>query len=265
MKKQISIQQMIRLDGKLAIVTGAAKGLGKAIALRLAEAGAELILVDRDNKSLEKTAGSLPQFNSVPKTIIADLQKKESIDELWESLEEKYPDILINNAGIFPFRNFEETDDEFYRQVMDVNLSSAMWMCRQMISKRKKEGGIIINMGSIEAVLPFKHHLVHYSIAKAGIHALTRSLAKEYASKGFRVNAILPGGIITPGFNAAAKGLLKLEVGLLKDWYDFKRRLPAGRFGEPDEVARVALFLCSDMASYMHGACVPVDGGFLSA
>lgn len=263
--ENISIHKLISLTGKTAIVTGAAKGIGKAIANRLAEAGSSLLLIDIDEKALKATSDELQVHETRIDYITMDVSQKEAIDRLWLEMDSSSPDILVNNAGMFPFKPFEHTDEELFRKVMAVNLDSAMWMCRHMIEKRKNKGGVIVNVGSIEAILPFKHHLVHYSIAKAGVHALTRSLAKEYASKGFRVNAILPGGIVTPGFNSAAKGLMKLEMGLLKDWYNFKSRLPAGRFGTPDEVARLVLFLCSDMAAYIHGALIPVDGGFLSA
>ena len=95
--------------------------------------------------------------------------------------------------------------------------------------------------------------------------ALTRALAKEHAKHGFRVNVVLPGGIVTPGTMNASKGILRLRLGLLKTSYDFKQRLPIGRFGQPDEIARIVLVLASELASYVHGVVIPVDGGFLSS
>ncbi len=148
---------------------------------------------------------------------------------------------------------------------METNLYSVYWMCQRMIRKRLKLGGVIINVGSIEAVLAFKEDLAHYSVSKAGVMALTRALAKEHAKHGFRVNALLPGGIVTRGTKAAAKEILRSKFGLLKTGYEFSQRLPAGRAGQPDEVARMALVLASDLASYVHGATMPVDGGFLAA
>ena len=128
-----------------------------------------------------------------------------------------------------------------------------------------KKGGVIINMGSVEAILPFEKDLVHYNISKAGVIALTRALAKEYGGAGFRINAILPGGIITPGTKAVAKEITHLKLGLIKSGLEFKARLPLGRGGQPDEVARMIVVLASDLSSYVHGALIPVDGGFLSA
>jgi len=148
---------------------------------------------------------------------------------------------------------------------MDINLNSVFWMCQHMIKHRSKRGGVIINMGSIEALLPFKGDLTHYNMSKAGVLALTRTLAKDYGKKGFRINALLPGGILTPGTKSVAKEILQFNVDLLKAGIEFKARLPLGRFGKPDEIACMALVLASELSSYVHGALVAVDGGFLSA
>ena len=134
-----------------------------------------------------------------------------------------------------------------------------------MIDTRIKKGGVIINVGSIEAILPFKKDMVHYDASKAGVIGLTRGLARDYGEKGFRINALLPGGIITQGTKGAAKEFLKGNIGLAKTAYDFMMRIPLGRLGEPDEVARATLFLASDLSSYTTGALLAVDGGFLYA
>lgn len=133
-----------------------------------------------------------------------------------------------------------------------------------MIRSRLKRGGVIINLSSIEAILPFTTDLVPYNISKTGVIALTRALAKEYGRNGFRINVIIPGGIITLGTKAVAKQLYQFDMGILKSGVQYRMRLPLGRGGQPDEVARVALFLASDLSSYVHGALIPVDGGFLS-
>ncbi len=265
MKTLPSLDELISLDGKHALITGAAAGIGKAIATRFAEAGARLSLVDIDGDNLAKTEGELAELGTQVSSHEADLSDKSAIDGLWADLSGSEPDILVNNAGIYPFKHFLDVDEAFYRNVMKTNLDSVYWMCHQMIGKRRKQGGVIINVGSIEAVLPVKDDLAHYSASKAGVIALTRALAKEHAKHGFRINAILPGGIITPGTKSAAKQILKLKLDLLKTGLEFMQRVPVGRLGQPDEVARMALVLASDLASYMHGAAIPVDGGFLSA
>ena len=260
-----SLEQLITLKGKRALITGSAAGIGKAIAFRFAEAGAGLELVDIDPESLAATKNELADFETEARIHVVDVSNKKEIDKLWVTLDRDVPDILVNNAGIYPFKQFLDVDETLYHQVMETNLSSVYWMCQHMIRKRLRSGGVIINVGSIEAVLPLKEDLAHYSVSKAGVIALTRALAKEHAKHGFRVNAILPGGIITAGTKVAAKQVLRFRFDLFKTGIEFKQRLPVGRFGQPDEVACMALVLASDLASYVHGAVIPIDGGFLAA
>jgi 3-oxoacyl-[acyl-carrier protein] reductase len=259
------LSELISLKGKRALITGSGAGIGKAMAYRFAEAGANLQLVDVNRKGLGAARKELSQFESEVDIYKVDLSKKEEIDALWEELKGKEPDILVNNAGIYPFKNFLEVDDAFLKKVMDINLTSAFLMCQHMIRRRLRKGGVIINIGSIEAILPFAEDLVPYDISKTGVIALTRALAKQYGKHGFRINAIIPGGIVTPGTKAVAKEITRFKVGLLKTGVQFKMRLPLNRGGKPDEVARIALVLASDLSTYVHGALIPVDGGFLSA
>ncbi len=265
MERLQSLSQLISLQGKRALITGAAAGIGRAIARRFGEAGATLDLVDIDEERLRAVQADLDPLEVPVRIHRADLSRKEEVDRLWERLRGDEPDILVNNAGIYPFKPFLEVDEGFYRRVMEINLNSVYWMCQHMIRRRRRRGGVIINIGSIEAIIPFKDDLAHYSMSKAGVIALTRALAKEHGRQGFRINAIVPGGIITPGTKAAAKKVLHLQLGLLKAGIEFKQRLPIGRLGRPDEVARMALVLASELASYVHGATIPVDGGFLAA
>ena len=260
-----SIHELISLKGKRSLITGSASGIGRAMAERFAEAGSNLILVDIDEKKLMQVKNSLEGYGVDVESYLCDLSLKDEIDLLWSKIGDKIPDILVNNAGIYPFRDFLEINEAFYQKVMDVNLNSMLWMSQNFIKKREKRGGVIVNVGSIEALLPFKEDLAPYTISKAGVLALTRSLARDYGKKGFRVNALVPGGIITPGTKNVAKNVLKLDLGLVKTGYDFMTRLPLNRMGKPDEVARMALVLSCDLSSYMNGALVPVDGGFLSA
>ena len=259
------ISDLVSLKGKTALVTGSATGIGRAIAFRFAEAGAALELVDINEEKLKTVKKELAQYRVAVNSHRVDLSKKNEIIGLWESLSKKKPDILVNNAGIYPFKNFVEIDEAFLEKVMKINFYSVFWMCQHMIRERAGRGGVIINIGSIEAILPFKEKLTHYNSSKAGVIALTRALAKDYGKDGFRINAIIPGGIITSGTKNVAREVLKLNFGLIKTGIDFKNRLPLGRFGQPDEVALIALVLASDLSSYVHGSLIPVDGGFLSA
>jgi NAD(P)-dependent dehydrogenase (short-subunit alcohol dehydrogenase family) len=265
MKELKPLSELISLEGKRALITGSAVGIGRAMAYRFAEAGADLELVDMNSKGLGLVKNELSRFKSEIDIYKVDLSKEEEVDALWEELNGKEPDILINNAGIYPFKNFLEVDDAFLKKVIDINLRSALLMCQHMIRKRLKRGGVIINIGSIEAIVPLAEDLVPYDISKTGVIALTKALAKQYGRNRFRINVILPGGITTPGTKAVAKEVARFKMGPLKTGVELAMRLPLRRGGQPDEVARVALFLASDLSSYIHGALVPVDGGFLSA
>lgn len=260
-----SLQELISLKGQCALITGAASGIGKAITRRYAEAGARLILVDKDAERLAETQTELSCYGTEIETHTVNLLHKSEIDQLWAKLGRRTPTILVHNAGIYVFKPLLEVDEAFYRQSIDVNLSAVYWMCQAMIRAREKDGGIIINIGSIEAVMPFAEELSHYSMSKAGVITLTRALAREYARQGFRINVILPGGIITEGTKSTAKEIFSLKFGLFKTGWNFFQRLPTARMGQPDDVARMALVLASDLTSYVHGAVFTVDGGFLSA
>ena len=259
------LSELTSLKGKKALITGSALGIGKAMAHRFSEAGADLELVDLNERGLKSVAEELSKFKVKVGVHKVNLSSREEIATLWEELKGTEPDILVNNAGIYPFKGFLEVDEAFFSKVMDINLKSALLMCQHMIKRRLKKGGVIINVGSIEALIPFVEGMATYSISKAGVIALTRSLAREYGKNGFRVNAIIPGGIITPGTKAVAKDVAQFRLSLLRTGVLFSTRLPLRRGGQPDEVARIAVVLASDLSSYVHGALIPVDGGFLSA
>lgn len=265
MKTLKPLAGLISLKGERALITGCASGIGKAMAYRFAEAGADLELVDIKQEGLRAVQKELSQFETEINIHKVDVSQREEVDALWEKLKGKEPDILVNNAGIYPFKDFLELDEAFVKKVMDINLNSAFWMCQYMIRTRLKKGGVIINIGSIEAIMPFAEDLVPYNISKTGVLALTRALAKKYGKYGFRINALVPGGIVTPGTKNVAKKITQLGVSLLKTGLQFKMRLPLNRSGQPDEVARIALVLASDLSSYVHGTLIAVDGGFLSA
>lgn len=261
-----SSAQLLAMDGRRILITGAAAGIGRAMALRFAEAGAHLDLVDRDEAGLAALADELTCGSRRIRTRVVDLTDRNAITALWEGIGADPPDTLINNAGSYPMRDYEEVDRAFLEKALQVNLESALWMSQEFIKARKRKGGVIINVSSVEALIPLRDDLIPYGVAKAGVLALTRGLAHAYGRDGFRVNALVPGAIRTPGTNrlrgAAMRGL---DVDLIKTGIQFGARLAMGRWGQADEVARVALFLASDLASYVHGAMIPVDGGFLAS
>lgn len=218
------------MSQKRALITGSGAGIGKAIAYRFAEAGADLDLIDINEEGIKAAKEELKEFGVKINTHKVNLSKKEEIDDLWKKLDGSEPDILVNNAGIYPTRSFLTVDEAFLREVMDVNLNSVFWMCQHMIRSRLKRGGVIINMGSIEAVMPFKEDLCHYDISKAGIMVLSRALANEYGKCGFRINVLVPGGIWTSGTKNLAEAL-KLKLGVIKSGIEYSMRTPVGRLG----------------------------------
>jgi 3-oxoacyl-[acyl-carrier protein] reductase len=267
-KAKISLtpfSELVSLKSKKALITGSGAGIGKAIASRFAEAGADLELVDINEESLNKVKEGLEQFDTKLNVHRVNLSKKEEIDALWKRLEGKEPDILVNNAGIYPTKSFLDVDETFLKKVMDINLNSVFWMCQHMIRSRLKKGGVIINIGSIEAVMPLKEELAHYDISKAGVMVLSRALASEYGKHGFRINVLVPGGIWTSGTKNLAREVMKFKLNVVRSGIEYGMRTPLGRLGKPDEIARMALVLASDLSSYVNGTLIVVDGGFLSA
>lgn len=172
------------------------------------------------------------------------MARADQIEQFWASLaDDELPTVLVNNAGIYPMEPFLQVDAASWQRVMAVNLEAALSMSQAFIQRRQRQGGVIVNLSSIEAVLPFKSQMIPYSVSKAGILALTRGLARDFGGQGFRVNAIIPGAVRTAGTEALMKeAVLKFRLDLMKTGHEFQQRLALNRWGQPDEVARVVLF-----------------------
>lgn len=259
-----SITTLMSLRGKTALVTGAAGSMGQAITLRLAETGTTLLLADKDKRGLIALREMLRVEH--PKVQVelftTDLTSDRDMQRLWHSLNRREPDILINNVGAYTPREFTKSDEAFDREVLAINLQSVTTMCREMLRSRGSRGGTIVNISSAEAILPSKDTLVQYSVSKAGVLALSRSLARDYGHRGWKVNVVVPGGIRS-GTSGATRTLLRQGLGVVRETWPLAGYLPVRRIGEPDDVARAVLFLSSDMSDYINGAVITVDGGWL--
>jgi len=256
--KQKSISELMNLGGKTAIVTGGAMGIGLGIVSRLAEAGANVLIADLDEKEGEKSAdGKRVKF------LKTDVSKEEDVKKMVEVAVKEFggPQIGVNNAGIYPPKHVSEMTKEDFDKVMSVNLRS-VFLCtreasKQMISQGR--GGKIINITSIDALHPSMIGLAHYDASKHGVWGFTKNSALELAEHKIWVNAIAPGGIATPGVAKMSPAGASMEKFLAA----FLAKIPMRRIGEPDDIGKVALFLASDLSSYMTGSQIVVDGGVL--
>lgn len=260
-----SIQELFNLKSKVAIVTGGAMGIGKGIALRLAEAGASIILTDINLEAARTTSAEMKAMGYKVKEIKADSSKMADIDLVVAEALNTFGDlnILVNNAGIYPFSPAIDMPETIWDRTLGINLKGVMFLA-QAVAKAmlsKNHGGKIINVASVDAFHP-TGNLVHYDASKGGVVMLTKALGLEWAPKGILVNAVAPGAVQTPGGAAAMGGKITREQieALTKA---FVSHIPLGRQGEPDDIAKVVLFLASEASNYMVGTTIIADGGYL--
>ncbi len=244
------------LDGRVALVTGASKGLGKAVVLALAEAGARLALVSRDERLLDQTAQEIRLRGGAARVYPADVTDEAQVTALEKAVTASFGrlQILVNNAGINLRKPLTEFTLEEWNGVLRANLTSAFLMCRSFVPGMRGQGyGRIINMTSMMSHIALPGRTA-YAASKAGLLGLTRALALELAPEGITVNGISPGPCATE-INRPI-----LENPELTEF--FLSRIPVGRWGSPEEVARLAVYLCSEEAAFITGTDVVIDGGW---
>ena len=249
------------LKGKVAIVTGARRGMGKSHALTLAKAGAKVVVADISLEDCQKVVEEIEKSGGQALAVKCDVTKKTEIDEMVKKAIEQWGkvDILVNNAGICQFKPFLEITEEEWDRTIDINLKG-YFLCAQAAAKEmvKQKSGVIVNIASIamgQVGVGFPT-LAHYCASKGGIVAMTETMALELAPFNIRVNAIAPGAIDTP-MAEATKADPKTMEGTLA-------RIPLHRMGKSEEVSNLVLFLASDASSYMTGSTVVIDGGWLA-
>ena len=252
--------EKLKLDGKVAVVTGAGQGIGAACARALGEAGATVIVADMMETRVEASVAELKKLKIKAHGATLDVTKSKDVDAVAANVVKQHGrvDILVNNAGVARSDvKAEDTSDDHWRFHMDVNVDGLFWCCRAFGRQMLKQGsGSIVNIGSMSGFIVNKPQpQSFYNASKAAVHHLTRSLAAEWAKRGVRVNAVAPTYIETP---LTSFGIRENEA-MYKVWLEMT---PMGRVGQPDEIASVVHFLASDAASLMTGSIVLADGGY---
>jgi NAD(P)-dependent dehydrogenase (short-subunit alcohol dehydrogenase family) len=247
------------LKGKIALVTGASRGIGEAIAITLADYGAHCILVSRKAQALEEVAEKIASRGGNADVIPCHVGNLAQVEELFKQIKERFGKlhILINNAATNPyFGEMLGADEGIWNKTFDVNLKGPFFLIKNAaVLMTESGGGSIVNVSSINGVKPAPYQGI-YSITKAGLISMTMAFAKELAARNIRVNALLP-GLVDTHFS---KAIMENEM-----IYDYAvKMIPMGRHAQPMEIAGAVLYLVSDAAPFTTGACLVVDGGALA-
>jgi NAD(P)-dependent dehydrogenase (short-subunit alcohol dehydrogenase family) len=251
----------VKLQGKVAVITGGTDGIGKAIAITFAKEGAKIMMVGRDQKKGQNALDEVRRFGEAA-YFKGDVSDSSQVRRMVEETIRTYGkiDILVNNAAVCPPGNVVTTSEETWNQVIDVNLKG-VFLCSKYIvpHMQKTGGGAIVNIGSINSLMAMENEAA-YDASKGGVLMLTRAMALDFARENIRVNCICPGAIETP--------MLKASLDTSPDPKAARESLtakhPLRRTGTPNEVAQAALFLATDASSFVTGAVIPVDGGILA-
>jgi len=252
-----------RLNGKLAVVTGGASGIGRAVAQRFAANGACVRVLDIDENAAGKVAGEIVAAGGNAKAYPCDVSQPESVNAAFSKVfQEGRVQILVNNAGISHVGNLEGTTEHDFDKIFCVNVKG-MYHCMQasIVHMKTNGGGIILNMASIAGTAGLADRFA-YSMSKGAVVAMTYSVAKDYLAHNIRCNCISPARVHTPFVDGF---LRKNYPGKEREMFEkLEKSQPIGRMAKPEEVADLALFLCSDEASFITGSDYPIDGGFFN-
>lgn len=265
--RDASLAELIDLSGHVALVTGAGQGLGFACARRLAEAGAGVMLVGQSSARVAAAARRIESGGGQAISASGDVRNPDDARRFVDSTVKEFGrlDILVNNAGVFSNHPLQSLELDEFRRIFSVNVDGTFLCTRAGVVQMLEQGsgGSIINMASINAVHPVSEGLSHYTTSKHAVWGFTKSLALELGPTGIRVNSIAPGIVATEGALAYLEAGASGETDLDEHWERAAKRLPLRRWPDPDEIGRIAVFLASDLASYVTGSQIVVDGGYL--
>ncbi len=245
-----------RLTGKVAIVTGASKGIGASIAKSFGAAGANVVVnYASSREGADRVVAEITSSGGKAVAVQGDVSKSDDVRRVFAAAKESFGalDVLVNNAGVFQFDPLEAvTEDEFHRE-FNINVLGTLLATQEALKHFSPAGGSVINISSVVSTNPVANSVV-YSATKGAVDTITRALAKELGERKIRVNAIAPGGVETEGVHT---------LGIIGSDFqkDMIARTPLGRFGQPDDIARVAVFLASDDAAWVTGERLTASGG----
>ena len=250
------------LEGKVAIVTGAGSGIGRAIATRFAGAGARVVLVDIANESIDEVAQTIANEGAEAVAVHCDVTKQSDVVEHFQRVVDRFGalDVLVNSAGVAHVGNIEQTNEAEFDRLYAVNVKGVYNCLKAAVPAMKGRGGAILNIASVASTVGIPDRFA-YSMTKGAVLTMTYSVARDYVEHNIRCNCLAPGRIHTPFVDGF---LARSYPGREREMFDqLARTQPIGRMGKPEEVAELALFLCSDRAAFITGSNYAIDGGFV--
>jgi NAD(P)-dependent dehydrogenase (short-subunit alcohol dehydrogenase family) len=255
-------KQPFRLDNKVAVVTGGASGIGRAIAERFAARGACVRILDREGDKAAEAARAISSLHGNVQRIVCDVSDRQQVKEAFGTMTRESPiHILVNNAGVSHIGSLEKTSEADFDRIFRINVKGMYNCMLACIESMKATGGVILNMASVAGSAGLADRFA-YSMSKGAVIAMTYSVARDYLSYNIRCNCISPARVHTPFVDDY---LRKNYPGREEEIFEkLSHTQPIGRMGEPPEVADLALFLCSDEAAFITGSDYPIDGGFLN-
>jgi NAD(P)-dependent dehydrogenase (short-subunit alcohol dehydrogenase family) len=247
--------EFFRLDGKIALITGGASGIGEATARIFSDAGARVLIVDLDQNRASAAASTVPRAEAH----VCDITNEEQVRDLFTRIS--VLDILVNCAGIGLVGSVEETELAEFQRLFRVNVEGTYLMTKAAIPLLKQVRGSVVNIGSVAGLVGVKRRFA-YCATKGAVIAMTRQLAVDYPVE-IRANCIAPGTVDSPFVEAYLEKYHRHEKEKVR--IELSERQPLGRLGRPDEIAKLALYICSQAADFMNGAVIPIDGGWTAA